>query len=428
LEEFTVLRGSRRNARPTRRRISALLLASLAGVLPLAAQQPANEGWLRFPDRPRLQFGNWLRVDLRVKTQNDFRIYSPGSVATDDGLHDLNRARVGIQGEFLGQFEYEVERELTDPENPWRDVFLNWQPRREFQIRGGKFKVPFGMEQLTGPTNLNFVYRALISNLIAPGRDRGAVVRGRFFGRGLEYAAGWFLHDGENSINPGRLLVARVFGRPLRLLDRRGFARNVEIGIAATDSPVSTADLTSLRGRTSFRETFFPRYFVQGRRLRLGTELNWEPGPFGIYAEFMHARDQRLGQGLRGNDISDLITRGWYVAGTWLITGEDKYDGINVRKEFLSGGGIGALEFAVRYEAIRFGSAEHPGLPSRSTRAANILSDSNRLVTFGFNWYVNRWVKIQANGIHERLEDPQRSPMFGRTLFWSRVVRIQASI
>jgi hypothetical protein len=220
----------------------------------------------------------------------------------------------------------------------------------------------------------------------------------------------------------------RVFGRPLRLLDRRGFARNVEIGIAATDSPVAAADMISLRGRTTFRETFFPRYFVQGRRFRLGTELNWEPGPFGIYGEFMHLSEQRRGQGLRGNDIPDLITRGWYIAGTWVATGEDKYEGIRPKKNFLTGGGLGAVELAVRWECMRIGSAEHPGAPSRSTRAANVLGASDRALAFGINWYLNRWVKIQGNGIRERLEDPQRSPIFGRTLFWTRVVRIQASL
>jgi hypothetical protein len=57
-----------------------------------------------------------------------------------------------------------------------------------------------------------------------------------------------------------------------------------------------------------------------------------------------------------------------------------------------------------------------------------VLGASDRALAFGINWYLNRWVKIQGNGIRERLEDPQRSPIFGRTLFWTRVVRIQASL
>ena len=42
------------------------------------------------------------------------------------------------------------------------------------------------------------------------------------------------------------------------------------------------------------------------------------------------------------------------------------------------------------------------------------------------NWYVNRWVKLQLNGIHEELQDPERSPLAdGGTSFWSTVFRVQ---
>jgi phosphate-selective porin OprO/OprP len=344
----------------------------------------------------------------------------------------MRRARVGVQGEFLRQFEFEVERELRETDTPWRDVFLNWQPIREFQIRGGKFKMPFGMEQLTPPMDLNFVYRAMISNQLVPARETGTMVHGRFFGRGLQYAAGWFRADGENSRNDNvatgqRTLAARVIGRPLRLLNRRGLLRTAEFGMAATDCPLPDG-LNALRGRTSFRETFFPRYFVRGRRLRLGTEFNWQPGPFGLFAELMHVRDNRFGQSLRATDLPDLIYRGWYVAGTWLVTGERKYEGVEPRKAFLTGRGMGAIEIAVRAEAVRLGSAQHIGTPSRSSRASNILGSSDRAWTFGLNWYVNHWTKIQGNAIRDTIEDVQRSPLPGHTLFWSRIVRIQVSI
>ena len=54
---------------------------------------------------------------------------------------------------------------------------------------------------------------------------------------------------------------------------------------------------------------------------------------------------------------------------------------VKPRRDFGTGKGWGALEIASRYEQLRFGSAEHPGLPSRGSRAANIYSESERVAT-----------------------------------------------
>jgi phosphate-selective porin len=136
-------------------------------------------------------------------------------------------------------------------------------------------------------------------------------------------------------------------------------------------------------------------------------------------------QDQRLGQSIRAADLPNLIYRGWYVSGTWLVTGENKSEGVEPKKAFLQKGGIGAVELAARYDVLRFGSSEHTGVPSRSPRAANILGNSDRAWTIGLNWYLNRWIKIQVNGIREKIEDLQRSPILGQDRYWVRLCRLQ---
>jgi len=184
----------------------------------------------------------------------------------------------------------------------------------------------------------------------------------------------------------------------------------------------------SSRSRGVARETFFDRVFVNGDRRRYGAELSWTPGPFSVKGEFISVQEQRLGQGLLANDLPDLLSRGWYLSGTWLVTGGKYAQRDEPAKEFLSGRGLGGVELAVRAEQIRFGSTEHPGNPSRSIRAANVLQTSDRAWTFGVNWYVNRWTKIQVNGVREKIEDVQRSMIFGRERFWTRLVRIQVDM
>ncbi|MGH9657927.1 MAG: OprO/OprP family phosphate-selective porin [Bryobacteraceae bacterium] len=411
---------------------------------PLLSQDPAAQAdpdaagssrfRFRFRRRPSLRIGNILRVDFRVKIQTDFRGVSPDR-ETDEGLFHVNRARVGVEGRFLRDFEYEIEREVRDVPNPWRDVFVNYRGLRDFQIQAGKFKVPFGMDQLTGPTNLDFIHRSLIGSQLAPARDIGIMVHGRFFERGLNYQAGLFREDGENtrpdvlqddreSRSAERTFAGRLTGTPLRLLPVPGILKDWEIGGAFTSSTVPEG-LKGFRGRTASRENIFRSYFVHGQRLRVGLESAWTPGPFSLKGEFIHARDQRIGQGRRLEDLPDVIARGWYASGTWLVTGERKVTGLDPNKNFIFGGGLGAVELATRYEQLRFGSSEHPGLPLRHNRAANILSQSDRVWTWGVNWYLNPYAKVQANAVREKVEDIQRAPLETKNRYWMWMVRLQ---
>ena len=80
-----------------------------------------------------------------------------------------------------------------------------------------------------------------------------------------------------------------------------------------------------------------------------------------------------------------------------------------------------------RYERLWFDSAGGADVdtPSRTPRAANILPSGNRALTLGVNWALNRWIKLQFNGIREHVEDSQRNPIAGGGAFWSQVTRLQ---
>src|SRR5262249_9053674 len=123
----------------------------------------------------------------------------------DEGVSDLHRFRLGIDGKFLKHFDYQVERELREyfggleSKHPWRDVYANFDYFDNFQVQAGKFKIPFSMEELTSSFDLDFVFRALIASDLASARNVGVMLHGRFFKRGLSYEAGIFPHDGENS-------------------------------------------------------------------------------------------------------------------------------------------------------------------------------------------------------------------------------------
>ena len=241
-----------------------LVSLMLAMASPLAAQSPAppdatpaataaaqkddaggqEKPGVRFviEDHPSLRVGKVLRVDFRVKLHGDFRGFSP---ARTEDLFAVSRRRLGIEGTFLRQFEYQLEREFrvknddTPIRHPWRDVFVNFRYFDNVQIRSGKFKMPFGLEELNGEMNLDFVYRSRVSNNLSPARDIGVTAHGQFFTRGLGYEAGVFKQDGENSRfgeNPGagRTVAGRMTMKPLRLIGAPKSVRELEVGVNAT--------------------------------------------------------------------------------------------------------------------------------------------------------------------------------------------------
>ena len=140
--------------------------------------------------------------------------------------------------------------------------------------------------------------------------------------------------------------------------------------------------------------------------------------------EWIQTHEDRRGQGLGNADLSDVVGTGWYVYGTWIVTGQDKDDNISMRRSVLHGG-PGAIELALRYEQLSFGSASSEGLPERNPRAEHLLENRDRIWTAGVNWYVMPHVKVVTNAIHEDFEDPARTPLSGETSFWSGVLRLQ---
>jgi len=422
-------RGSKRWAvidRPYSAVLFLMLLACCLTPIPASAQFVMR-------DRPSLRIGKLLRVDLRTKVQGDFRAFSP-DLTVDEGTFDLHRFRLALDGTFLKYFDYQVERELRDyfggldPKHPWRDVYVNFNYFDDFQVQGGKFKIPFSMEELTSSFDLDFVNRALIATDLAPARDVGVMMHGRFFKRGLSYQAGIFPHDGENSESHTNIrgepayavrLNATPF-RPLRLPLELG---KIELGAATVASDLPEG-LNSLRGHTYSGKDFFNHVYVKGRRLRIGTEFRWQPGPFTVKSEWIHVAEQRNDQSIRATDLPDKLSVGWYLTGAWVLTGEPSEGGVKPRHPFPNAG-IGAIEIATRLEQQRFGSAEHPGPALSGPRSANINGNSDRAWTTGINWYVNRYVKVQVNAIHEIIEDPNRSPIPGREKFWMGMMRLQ---
>ena len=403
-----------------------------------------GRGWkFSWKQHPSVRYSDWFRLDGEGKMQEDG--HSTYGVVKGLDTWEFHRNRFGIKGYLTKQVEYEIEHEFTEheltekdievgitPKSQWKDVYVNFTYVKNAQVQVGKFKVPFGLDELTGVTHNDFVYRSLGANYLAPGRDIGVQVHGSFWKHGLEYATGVFQHDGDNARSKkiaggDTTFAARVNGTPFRRLSSSSIGA-IEVGSAFTISALADDSFrpNGLRGRTIMtQDTFYESVYVKGRRRRWEADVDWTSGPASVRAEYTRVSDDRLAQGIGDQDLADARARSWYVSGTYVLTGEDKKRPLKAASPFAQGG-IGAIELAIRYERMWFDSTP-PGLdePLRNPRAETIFTSGDRALTLGINWTLNRFTKIQVNGIREHVEDPQRNPVPNADAFWSRVIRLQ---
>jgi len=386
--------------------VPAILLAVL--ILASAVRADAQH--------PSLTAGDWLRVDFRARFQGDVR-RSEAPMARDDSRLDIARRRLGVEGRVGRVFAYQVEYELGS--NEWRDVYLDYRQFRAVQVKAGAFKLPFGLDENTSSTSLDFIYRARISSRLAPGRDRGVAVHGRVLANAVTYEAGVFGHDGDNArpsnstrVFGGRTVATRVVAHPFRSSESPFASLQVGGALSSTNVPLG---FPAVRARTVFGVSFYDSdVWVEGRRQRTGLEARWRPGRASLQSEYIRLTDERRGQSVEDGDLSPLTAHGWYVSGTYALTGKRHR--------------LGIVELAARYETLSFGSSGSNGEASTSARADVVLGNTDRATTLGASWSVNQWVKVQANVVREDIRRPSMGPMPGRGAFWSRAFRLQLTI
>jgi phosphate-selective porin OprO/OprP len=362
--------------------------------------------------RPFLQAADGkVRFDVGGRFQFDFDRAEDGA-RTLMGAHlgsqfNVRRARIELYGQFFQWIELKIEPDFTDSQ-PLRDVYLDVRFFPEFRLRGGQFKVPFSLEELTSDLHIDFVERSLINEL-APSYDRGIMGYGSAVQGIVSYALGGFNGTGQNTSdnNGDKDVAARLVIAPLKTSNNfwlKGFqiASNVTWGNEST--------LPTAQGRTEARPAnrfvYFAAQPARGDRLRYGVDLAWLVGPASVKFEYDVQTNERLGLGPMGSDLAKVTAKGWYVSATYLITGEEKRLGAPVVPAHpfipIAGQwGPGAWEVGFRYADLAFRSDDpvnfFDGNLARIPGGGRTAENEAEALTLGVNWYPNRQTRLMFN-------------------------------
>jgi len=409
--------------------VAALTIVVLAPMRPALAQDaPSGPAAQREPGagatwdhRPTIVLGEHGRLEIHARLQTDYLARNEADPdAADLSLDDrlsVARKRVGVEGELFGRVSFQVEGEIGDPE-PWRDVYADVKVTRALRVRAGHFKVPFSLEQLTSATDLDFVTRSAAVSDLAPARDLGVMVHGRLARKALKYEAGVFEADGATRLWAGnaiRTLAGRITLAPLKDKSSRGSdALEISAAMLRTDLPEGR---DSPSGHTAMGQTFFRRMYVNGTSTRLGASVAWNADRASLRGEVLRSIDTRVGQGVDGSTLSDMLSTGGYLAGIWHLVPGSKGD-FPLR----------ALDLTARVERLLFHSGATADEAFLNPRADHVAPIGRDALTGGVNWHPNRWVKVQGNVVREQVTDPLALLPLSATPLWGAVVRFQVAM
>lgn len=359
----------------------------------------------------------------------------------------FRRARIGVDGTAPGSWEYRLLFDFggSGVENAGQlyEAWVQYSGLKPVHIRVGAFAPSLGLEDANSTSYMPFLDRPSpvdISRNLAGGDARSAVqIAG--------YGPYWFASAAVTgrtvgSINTNNVVpitsttTSITVGTAQSYSDQLGFTARVaydplhgkdwRINLGAhgsyVDRPANvsgpgtngatpiSAYVVALNGTAELR--------VDGTKLvntgnipakhasTLGAEFAAQKGPFFLGSEYEHIEVKR-------SDINSTPEfNGYYVEGTWFLTGESKtynpssgaFDGPGTINHVFNPlkGGTGAIELALRWSDMNFNY--HEGAAGAAPTATTIRGGDQSVFSAGLNWYPTQIVRFMLEYQHVRID------------------------
>lgn len=340
-----------------------------------------------------------LRLTLGGLLQVNAWVYPADLPGRDDRV-ELRRFRLEIGGQLGDPWRFNIEPQFVFDEFEMAEAWIGAELGGGASLaQVGKAKEPFGLEELSPRKHIDFVEYSLL-NQFSPAEDIGVIVRGAGPGENFSYGLGGTSGTSDDVLVDDEDLAGRLVWKPFAG-DESSALSGLQFGAAATwgradDENVSGEELV-LETRDPFL-SFEPGSSFDGERTRLGLEAAWLSGPFALTAEAQRIEQESSGPGRAVESEFD----GWYVAASWVLTGEDKtFRGVHPARPFLRGGGPGAWQLAARFSELALDSdMVSAGLIAPTSFPGEVSS-----LDLGVNWYLTYEVRLKLHWVRSSYAD-----------------------
>ena len=432
-------------------------------------QSYGSAAWTFDNGRPVFSSGDGrFTMAVRLRFQTDFAGFSQDQSQTHGagfaGPTDLStgvamrRAYFGVEGKVYNDFAYEFRLNAGGsdggsagaagvPTGGEGDPLLNkalisYTGIANTHISAGVLEPAFMFEGTTSSASLMFMERPEIDNIAADSFGAGDSRRGAEVGWaksdalwvGDNLAATFFFTGGKtgSSANHGSNVTipgagdenTQILGRVSQRLWTNGLS-NIQVGFSGAEVLNSGSNGNPNGGAQQIRFRDRPQIRVDGSRLidtgainaktanMFAVDLGGNLDNFFLGGEYAQFEVDRQCSGLPAaacptstNVIDHPHFSGWYLEGSWIITGETKaYSPSGINNEIggfnapvasrpfsLSGDSWGAWELVARYSDTNLNWRK--AQLATTTQLAGINGGDERVLALGLNWYLNRNVRM----------------------------------
>jgi phosphate-selective porin OprO/OprP len=342
---------------------------------------------------------DWATIDADSEFEQQLEAAGESPPLDGTGV-EFRRIRLFTDGLLYNTVGYKVQLEFADGVD-LKDVYIQLvKVPYVGYVRVGHFKEPFSLEQLTSSKYITFMERALPVEAFTPSRNTGIGMGNNAFAERFRWDFGYFYEveddfgDFFNDFDNDQI-TARVAGQPWY----HDETHLLHLGLGYTHLFRDDNDNT-LRFRTR------PETHITDTRLvntgsffadnanKLNPEAAFVFGPFSVQGEYFWVNTD-------ASDVDDPTFTGWYVFGSWFITGESRaykqssatFDRVKPKNNFsLKEPGWGAWELAARYSTIDLNDED-------------IQGGEEYNITGGLNWYLNPNTRIMFNYVYADLKN-----------------------
>jgi phosphate-selective porin OprO/OprP len=375
----------------------------------------SNGFYLQSPDQRFI-----FRITGQIQVDEHSYLNPQDAVDIDTFL--LRRARFGLEATLYNYYEFRFLPDFglgpAGVQIPViQDAYLNVHYWDAFQVEAGKFKQPFSYEQLIQDRYVPTMERSLFDQLV-PQRDVGILLHGeKLLDHHLDYA--FSVSNGEingnTDLNNNKDVNGRIALHPFGGEEQPPALRYLELGVSGSfgdqNQPVQPNTLFTPLGVRWF--VFNPTVQAYGARSRWSPDASYFLGPLGMAAQYFHMDQEMIASttGVAARKRVPVIANGFYVLTTLLLTGERRtgysqaIDPVRAFDPRCPLSHPGAWELVARVSRLQLDNDVFLAAPFQ---LANPLTNSNGAteMTLGFNWYLNRLVRLQFNWEHSWFDRP----------------------